>query len=84
MIKLNKWVNKKETGKHHELFKNHFNLHRPSDMLKTVYNTNDKKENNDLVIMIKSGLSDIEKEIENMTEEEKEIEKTNEIDYRYC
>ena len=84
MIKLNKWVNKKETGKHHELFKNHFNLHRPGDMLKTVYNTNDKKESNDLVIMIKSGLSDIEKEIENMTEEEKEIEKTYEIDYRYC
>ena len=53
-------------------------------MLKTVYNTNNKKENNDLVIMIKSGLSDIEKEIENMSEKEKEIEKPNEIDDRYC
>ena len=53
-------------------------------MLKTVYNTNNKKENNDLVITIKSGLSDIEKEIENMSEKEKEIEKPNEIDDRYC
>ena len=34
--------------------------------------------------MIKSGLSDIEKEIENMSEKEKEIEKPNEIDDRYC
>ena len=48
-------------------------------MLKTVYNTNDKKKNNDLVIMIKSELSDLKKEIENMSEEEKEIEKPNVI-----
>ena len=48
-------------------------------MLKTVYNTNDKKKNNDLVIMIKSRLSDLKKEIENMSEEEKEIEKPNVI-----
>ena len=50
-------------------------------MLKTVYNTNDKKKNNDLVIMIKSGLSDFKKEIGNMNEEEKEIEKPNVIPF---
>ena len=48
-------------------------------MLKTVYNTNDKKKNNDLVIMIKSGLNELKRETENMREEEKEIEKPNEI-----
>ena len=48
-------------------------------MLKTVYNTNDKKKNNDLVIMIKSGLNELKREAENMSEEEKEIEKPNEI-----
>ena len=48
-------------------------------MLKTVYNTNDKKKNNDLVIMIKSGLNELKRETENMSEEEKEIEKPNEI-----
>ena len=48
-------------------------------MLKSVYITNDRKKNNNLVAMIKSGLSDLKKEIENMSEEEKEIEKPNEI-----
>ena len=31
-----------------------FIFQRPSDMLKTVYNTNDRKKNNDLVNVIKS------------------------------
>ena len=48
-------------------------------MLKTVYNTNDKKKSNDLVIMIKSGLNELKREVQNMSEEEKEIEKPNEI-----
>ena len=47
-------------------------------MLKTVYTTN-KKKNNDLVTVIESGLSDLKKEIENMSEKEKETEKPNEI-----
>ena len=48
-------------------------------MLKTIYNTNDRKKNNDLVNVIKSGLSDLKNEIENMDEEEKETEKPNKI-----
>ena len=52
---------------------------RPSDLLKSVYKTNYKKKNNDLVNVIKSGLNDLKKEIENMGEEEKETEKPNEI-----
>ena len=48
-------------------------------MSKGLYTTNYKNKNNDLVIMIKSGLSYLKKVIENMTEEEKEIEKPNEI-----
>ena len=31
------------------------------DMLEVVYNTNDKKKNNDLVTMIQSGQSDLKK-----------------------
>ena len=61
------------------MFKRYFSFQRPSDMLKSVYITNDRKKNNNLVVMIKSGLSDLKKEIENMSEEEKEIEKPNEI-----
>ena len=48
-------------------------------MLKAVYNTNDKKKNNKLVNVMKSGLSDLKIEIKNMVEEEKEIEKPSEI-----
>ena len=48
-------------------------------MLKTLYTTNDKKKSNKLVNVIKSGLSDLKNEIGNMDEEEKEIEKPNEI-----
>ena len=43
-------------------------------MLKDLYRINDKYKNNDLVNVIKRGLSDLKKEIENMGEEEKEIE----------
>ena len=48
-------------------------------MLRDLYRINDKKKNNDLVNLIKSGLSDLKNEIENMDDEEKEIEKPNEI-----
>ena len=49
-------------------------------MLKTLYTTNDnKKKNSKIVNAIKSGLSDLKNEIENISEEEKEIEKPNEI-----
>ena len=40
-------------------------------MLKVVCNTNVRKKNNDLAKLIKSGLSDLKNEIENMNEEEK-------------
>ena len=48
-------------------------------MLKTLYNTYDKKKNNNLVNMINSRSGDLKNEIENISEEEKEIEKPNEI-----
>ena len=40
---FNEWVNGKETGMNCELFQKHFKFQRPSDMLKSVYKTNDKK-----------------------------------------
>ena len=75
MSNFNEWANRKETGINYELFQKHFKFQKPSDILKSVYKTNDKKNNNKLVNIIKSGLS----EIEDMSEEEKEIEKPNEI-----
>ena len=70
---------KKETGIDNAIFQNHFSFHRPSDMLKAVYTTNDKKKNKRLVNVIKSGLSDLKNGIEDMGEKEKEIEKPNEV-----
>ena len=76
---FNEWVNKKETDINYELFEKHFKFQRPSDMLKPVCKTNDKKNNNMLVNIIKSGLSDLKNETEDMSKEEKEIEKPREI-----
>ena len=39
----------------------------PSAMLKDLFRTNNKKENNDLVNVIKSGLKDLKEEIEEMS-----------------
>ena len=79
MSNFNDWVNKKETGINCELFEKHFKFQRPSDMLKSVYKTNDKKNNNKLVNIIKSGSSDLKNETEDMSEVKKEIEKPSEI-----
>ena len=43
-------------------------------MLKYLYRTNNQYKINDLVNLIKHGLSDLKNEIGNMDEEEKEIE----------
>ena len=58
MTKRNDLINKKETDINGELFWKYFNFQRPSEMLKAVYTTNDKKKKNDLTNLIKSGLSD--------------------------
>ena len=79
MKELNELIIKKETGINRELFKKYFNFEMPTAMLKALYNLNVRKKNNNLVNVIKSGLSDFKNEIENMSEEEKEIENPNKI-----
>ena len=76
---FNEWVNRKESDINSEIFQKYFSFQRPSDMLKILYTTNDKKKNSKLVNVIKSGLSDLRNEVENMGEEEKETEKPSEI-----
>ena len=61
------------------MFQTYFNFVVPSSLAKKLYETKDKKKSNKLVNVIKSGLSDLKNEIGNMDEEEKEIEKPNEI-----
>ena len=76
---LNELIIKKETGINRELSKKYFNFEMPTAVLKALYNLNVRKKNNNLVNVIKSGLSDFKNEIENMSEEEKEIENPNKI-----
>ena len=77
--KLKEWVSEKEKSINSEICQEHFRYRESSDMLRDLYRINDKKKNNDLVNLIKSGLSDLKNEIQNMDEEENEIEKPNEI-----
>ena len=75
MKNFNELINKEEMGISREFFQRYFSFQRPSEMLKFVYNTNDKKKSNDLTNVIKNGLSDLKNEIKKMSENEIEIEK---------
>ena len=48
-------------------------------MYKNLYEINDRKENNKLVNVIRSGLKDLKKEIKEMSKEEREIETPDKI-----
>ena len=76
---LNEFITKEEKGMNRELFKRYFKFQMPTTMLKALYTFNDRKKKNDLVNIIKSGLSDLKSKIERMSEDEIEIEKPYEI-----
>ena len=52
----------------------HFNFQNPSDMLKNLYQINNK-----IVNVINSGLKDLKEEIKEMSEEERKVEETDKI-----
>ena len=54
-----------------ELFQKHLKFQMPGLMLRDLYRINNKKKNNELVNMIQSGLSDLEDEIEKISEKKK-------------
>ena len=51
----------------------------PSVLVKKLYELKDKKKNSSLVNLIKSGLSDLKNEIEEMSKKEKKIEQPDRI-----
>ena len=58
----------------YDLFKDYFNFSVPSALAKELYETKDKKKNNEFVEEIKNKWSDLKDEIKKMSEDEKEIE----------
>ena len=70
------WMIKKEKAPiNNELFEKHFKVQKLIVMYKVLYETNGKEKNSKLVNIFHSGLEDLEKEIKEMSEEEREIEK---------
>ena len=61
------------------MFKKYFNFTSPTVLTKQLFKIKNKKENNELVNIINSGLIDLRDEIEKMSEDEKETEKPNKI-----
>ena len=56
---FNELINNKETDINSVSFKKHFSFQRPSEMLKAVYTTKNRRKNEKLVNVIESGLSDL-------------------------
>ena len=77
--KFFKYVENESKGINYELFKDYFYSSVPSTLAKKLYETKDKKENNELVNVIKSGIIDLKDEIKKMSKEEIENEKLDKI-----
>ena len=68
-------INKERAPINNELFKKHFKVQKPIIMDNVLYGTNDKKKkNSELVDIFNSGLKDLEEEIKEMSEKERQIE----------
>ena len=63
----------------YELFKEYFNFEVPHALPKKVYKTKTKKENNQLVKLIKVRWINLKDEIKKISEDEKETEKPDKI-----
>ena len=73
------YIENKSKTINYNLFKEYFNFESPTVLTKQLYKIKNKKENNELVNVIKSGLIDLKDEIKKMFEDEKETEKPDKI-----
>ena len=71
--KFFEYAEDKSKGINYELFKKYFYSSLPSALVKKLYETKNKNENNELVNVVKSRLIDLKDEIEKMSEEEKKL-----------
>ena len=77
--KFLKYIENESKGINYELFKDYFYSSVPSTLAKKLYETKDKKENNELVNVIKSWLIDLKNKIKEMSEDEIKTEKPDKI-----
>ena len=68
--KFIKYIEDESKGINYELFKKYFYASVPTALARKLYKAKDKKENNELVNVIKSELINLKEEIEKMFEEE--------------
>ena len=59
------------------MFKEYFNFEVPSALAKNLFETKNRKESNELVKLIRVRWSNLKDEIEKMSEDEKETEKSH-------
>ena len=74
-----KYIEDKSKTIDYNLFKKYFNFEVPSALAKKLFETKDKKENNELVELIRVRWSNLKDEIGKMSEDEKETEKPDKI-----
>ena len=74
-----KYIEDESNGINYELFKKHFNFVVPSALVKQLYETKNKNKNNELVNVIKSRLSDLIDQSQEMSKEEIENETPDKI-----
>ena len=65
-----KYIQNESKSIRYELFKRYFYFLAPIVLAKYLYDTKDKKENNELVNVIKSGIIDLKDEIKKMSKKE--------------
>ena len=72
-------INKEDEHVNQEMFQKYFKIQKPSLMYKVLRTINDKETNSSLLYMFNSALKDLKEETKNMSTEEKEIKKPDEI-----
>ena len=72
-------INKEDEHVNQEMFQKYFKIQKPRLMYKILRSINDKKTNSNLLDMFNSALKDLKEETKNMSKEDKEIEKPDEI-----
>ena len=72
-------INKEDEHVNQEMFQKYFKIQKPRFMYKILRSINDKKTNSNLLDMFHSALKDLKEETKNMSIEQKEIEKPDEI-----